>query len=112
MTLAKELNKRITIQRKSHTKDSFGGNVESWTNVGNVWAGVAPVSLTRRRQTKQGGEESVTSIPIKVRFGVDVAIDDRILFRGATYEVKQIENPGFANRVLVLTCESLPLGAI
>jgi SPP1 family predicted phage head-tail adaptor len=111
MNLARELNKRITIQRKSVAKDSYGGNVESWPVVAEVWAGVAPPSLTRRRQTTQGGEESIATVPVKVRFGVNVEVDDRIIFRGAAYEVKHVENVGFDNRVLILTCVSLPLGA-
>lgn len=111
MSFAKELNKRVSIQRKSVTKDSYGGNVESWVAIGKVWAGVAPASLTRRRQTKQGGDESIATIPIKVRFGADVEVDDRVEFRAEIYEVKHVENVGFANRVLILTCELLPQGA-
>lgn len=112
MSLAKELNKRITIKRKTCAKDGYGGNVESWTVIGQVWAGVAPPSLTRRRQTKQGGEESIATVPVKVRFGADVQVDDRVECRGVLYEVKHVDNVNFSNRVLILTCEALPQGAL
>jgi SPP1 family predicted phage head-tail adaptor len=46
------LNKRIILQSRSGTKDTVGGQSETWTNVATVWAMLEP-SFGRELLTAQ-----------------------------------------------------------
>jgi SPP1 family predicted phage head-tail adaptor len=43
-----KLQQRITVQRRSTTLDAYGQEINSWTNIGTVWAEVKPLSGTEK----------------------------------------------------------------
>ena len=49
-----KLDKRITLQSRSATLDSYGQEIDSWTDVATVWANVKPV----------GGREKLRSMQV------------------------------------------------
>lgn len=49
------LDKRITIQRRSATKDSYGQEVNQWVDIATVWANIKPI----------GGRERLRSMVVE-----------------------------------------------
>lgn len=102
---AGELNERVTIQRRSSTRDAMGGQIETWQVRATLWARVQPMSAGeqyRRQQIQAKADWKVT-----IRYNGDVLPSDRLSWRGRTFEIKGILNPDMRRRFLDLACEEL-----
>lgn len=62
------LDKRITIQRRSSTKDSYGQEIDSWTTIAQVWAQVKPMGGRERMRTAAMVVESILTHTVTVRY--------------------------------------------
>lgn len=62
------LDKRVTIQRRSATKDSYGQEIDSWTTIAQVWAQVKPLGGRERMRTAAMVVESILTHTVTVRF--------------------------------------------
>lgn len=59
-----QLDKRITIQRRSQTLDAYGQQVDSWSTVADCWADVRPV----------GGREKLSAMAMQADLTHTVAV--------------------------------------
>lgn len=97
------LNRRITIQRRTVTVDSHGGRVESYFNLATVWASLD------HPQTGSG-EDMANALKIATQNTVfviwkrDVQFTDRITYNGNVYDITRIAEIGL-NQYLQLTAE-------
>lgn len=48
-----QLNKQVTIQVRSSTRDAVGGQVETWADVVTVWAAIRPPSSSIMRSARE-----------------------------------------------------------
>lgn len=62
------LDKRVTIQRRSATKDSYGQELDSWTTIAQVWAQVKPLGGKERMRNAAMVVESILSHTVTVRY--------------------------------------------
>ena len=62
------LDKRITIQRRSSTKDSYGQEIDSWTTIAQVWAQVKPMGGRERMRNTAMVVESILTHTVTVRY--------------------------------------------
>lgn len=85
---AGELRERITLQRNTPTRDGFGAEVPSWATVATVWAKVVATSGNEQINQSIGVATTVYSITIRARDDVDTNM--RILYEGATLEIKAV----------------------
>jgi SPP1 family predicted phage head-tail adaptor len=46
-------DQKVAIQHLSTTTDDYGGEIETWTDVGTVWAQYVPGTGSERRQAAQ-----------------------------------------------------------
>lgn len=58
------LNKRITVQRRSATKDDYGQEQNSWSAVATVWANIKPI----------GGREKLRAMAIESELSHTIAV--------------------------------------
>jgi SPP1 family predicted phage head-tail adaptor len=86
---AGRLRHMVTLQQKTATRDEFGGEIETWTDVLSAFAEIDPwlmrERLTMRRQT---GE---SAIGFRVRSSVTASLGDRLVFDGVNYNVVDID---------------------
>lgn len=104
-TTAGELRERVTVQRRSSTRDAIGGQIEIWQVRATLYAKVQPMSAGeqyRRSQLQAKADWKVT-----IRYNGDVLPTDRLSWRGKTLEIKGILNPDMRRRFLDLACEEL-----
>ncbi len=62
------LDKRVTVQRRSSTKDSYGQELDSWTTIAQVWAQVKPLGGKERMRNAAMVVESILTHTVTVRY--------------------------------------------
>lgn len=62
------LDKRVSIQRRSSTKDSYGQEIDSWTTIAQVWAQVKPLGGKERMRSTAMVVESILTHTVTVRY--------------------------------------------
>lgn len=104
---AGKLDRRITIQRRVTTLDSYGQQSTGWTNIATVWANVKPVGGQERMRS--GALESTLTHTIMVRYQVDLmpAIEAdawRILYGSRVMQITAARDLQDARRWIVFEC--------
>jgi len=97
---AGKLRHQITLQRKSLTPDEYGGPVETWTDVGTVWASVEPLQGRELTNAQTVNAETTTKITMRYVSGVTAA--DRIVFGGRFYNLQSVIDPEMKHRELII----------
>ena len=91
---ARQLRQRVTIQSKTQVADGMGGFTETWSAGNDLWAMWQPSNGTERVQAM--GIEPTVSVKAVIRFRGDgngapyYSAEDRLTFRGRTYNIKAI----------------------
>ena len=85
---AGKMDRRITLQRKSSSQDSFGEAIDTWADISTVWAEVVPVSGNERFVSQQVIAEADTLFKIRYMSGLTPL--DRVVYDGRTYDVKGV----------------------
>lgn len=83
-----ELTERVTIQTATATRDAYGSETITWSNVATVWA----------RVVERGGREPlladrpvmVVSYEVVIRAGRAVSHADRLVWRGLTLQIETV----------------------
>ena len=99
------LRRRITLQTRTTTQDSFGGQSTTWIDVASVWASIEP----------SGGRELMTAQAMNIEAPSTITIRWQPAFRdpkavaamravygSRIYNIHASENPEERNSVLVL----------
>lgn len=105
---AGDLNRRITLEALTQTKDGEGGMVDSWAALASmpVWAKVANLSGNERRATTHGGQlpEARTEFTIRYRAGITSKM--RVSYGAKLYNIRHINDFAEEHCFLVLTCDT------
>ena len=96
------LRHRVTIEQKVPTRDTFGGEVETWTLVATVWASVEPLQGREYLAARQLQAELTTRIRIRRRTGILPQM--RVVWGSHTYDIQAVIEPESGRRELQLMC--------
>lgn len=100
---AGSLDRRVTIQSPSESKNSIGEGVKSWSTVATVWAAIEP--LSSRELLAQRREVSDVSTRIRIRYRPGITAAMRIVHGSNVYRIDgspiDVEDE---QRELVLNC--------
>lgn len=97
------LDSVIYIQKPATTSaDEYGTPIESWELVAKMRAAVLQYSLDDREG--QRGSTSETSITFRTRYLAGANLDQRVIYDGDAYTIRQIKELG-RGRGLDLICE-------
>lgn len=94
------LNRRVTIQQKSASRDAYGGEAITWTTVAIVWAAVLPLRGREYMAIREAGAELTTRFVIRYRSGVTPAM--RIVHGDAHYDIVEVIDSEDGHRFLEL----------
>lgn len=89
---AGDLNRRITVLRRSAGVDSFNEPVDTWTSLTTVWASMTPISDGER--LRAGETLAQRAARFVIRYSATAAsVDprDRLTFDGDTYEINGVK---------------------
>lgn len=104
-----KFNRIVSIQRKTTTTDSYGGQVATWTTYATVWASVMPLK-GRELIAAQAAQSEVTT-RIGMYYRADVRPADRILHGSNIYNIMSVIDPEDGHRELqIMTTTGLNEG--
>lgn len=90
---AGSLNKRITIERRVSTTDSWGQPTEAWETIATVLADIRTVSgLAAIRNEMQVGGTEVSRTPVSIRIRKRSGIDHtmRVVYQSSIFEIRDV----------------------
>lgn len=100
---AGELRHRVTIQNVTKVSDNEGGFTSSWADANTIWAAI------KSMRAKQIGEYRSINVEathlIKVRGGIDIEENQRIIFGIRIFEVLTVENEKEQNVTKWIVCK-------
>lgn len=96
------LRHRVTIESKTITRDTFGGQVVTWGTVANCWASVEPLKGREFLEGRRAEAEVSTRILIRYRAGVLPGM--RVTWGDRVYDIQAVIENKSARRELWLMC--------
>jgi SPP1 family predicted phage head-tail adaptor len=107
MLYAGKLNQRIALQVPAIGKDASGGITKAWSDTAtNVPAAVRHMSGTERQATSVGGQVAEARTEFTLRYRPGVTAQMRVLYRGAVYNVRHVNDFMARREFLILTCDT------
>ena len=103
MIAAGKLNKRVTIQQQTITRDSYGAETIAWTTFATVWAAVEP--LRGEEYFKALQQQANTMIKVTIRYKTGVKATMRFKYGNRYLYIEDIVNFNEANESLVCMCK-------
>lgn len=96
---AGQLNRRITIERRTAGQDAAGQPLTTWETVAQVWANFrAPSGAASAERLAADREASLTTYSVRIRYRTDITAGMRVTEAGAVYDINQVI-PDAAGRV-------------
>lgn len=86
------LDRRITIQTLTVTRDSYGGKVEAWADLATVWAAAVPWRGSEAVAADQ--VVALAEFRFQLRYRDDFDAKARIQFDGVAYDIIRIDEIG------------------
>lgn len=93
------LDRIIEIQRRVVTRDSFGGEVETWEEVDTVWARVNQTGIDERFENEANRERATRDARMTILFrdGIDETM--RVIYDEQAWDIRGIAELGFKNKL-------------
>lgn len=99
------LDRRITIQARTMSRDDTGSRIESWVDLVSVWA--KREKETADESTIAGSERPRQRLTWKIRHRVVDSTSHRITYKGDTFEIVGITEAGGRENFLILETYAL-----
>lgn len=96
------LNRQITIQQYTATRDSYGGEVQTWADLATVWAKKAHRTSREFFAAQKTNAETTDMFIIRFRSGITTKM--RVTFDGKTYDISGADDPDGNRRELQILC--------
>lgn len=89
------MDRRITIQRATETRDDFNNVVKTWSTLKTVWAEKRDVSDSERISSQEVGADITTRFWIEwYRDLEDLNPKDQLVYNGNTYRITAVKEMG------------------
>jgi SPP1 family predicted phage head-tail adaptor len=106
MAFSAGLNKLVVLQTCTQGKDAAGGATKVWADFDEVWAGIRNLSGEEKRSTAHGGQAAIARTEITIRYHPDVNERMRVVYNGAYYNIRHVNNWNEQNWKMILTCDT------
>ena len=104
---AGRLDRRIIIQQKTVTFDSFGDETESWTELSTVWANV--IVKSGRESFNNDQEIAERTVIFRIRYLSTVTERMRISYNSVFYDIESIKELGRREGMEISTTVNNPV---
>jgi len=103
---AGELDKQGTIQFLAKSKNSFGEDIETWTDLAtNIWCSIEPVSGSERWLQQERVSEA--TFKIKMRYRANLNSTMRLKYKNRYLQFLAVLNLGEDNKELLIPCKEV-----
>ena len=103
---AGDLKRRITIQQRSASVDTFGQQLVTWSNLLTSWAEIQPTS--GREMVSAEAQQFEISHQITIRYRSTITPAMRVLYEGRVFEIMSVLDQDTQHRRLTLMCSEGP----
>ena len=97
------LDRIVELQELRITRDRFGGEVESWSEIEKVWANVKQSGTSERFQNDADRAIALRNATIRIRWRGDVQETGRVVYDGFPWDIKGIAEIGFRRESWILS---------
>ena len=95
----------VELQARRVTRDSFGGEVVSWSEIDKVWANVKQTGTSEDFDNDANLAVALRNATMRIRWRDDVQETSRVVYDGFPWDIKGIGELGF-RRELELICQT------
>lgn len=88
------LDRRIVIESYTATRDSLGGEVQTWATHTTVWAGVMYKELQSDETQMAGSQVAAKKVNFRVRYLSTVTEKMRVSFESEYYDILSVTHEG------------------
>lgn len=107
MIQAGKLNQRITLQVLTISKGTSGGANKAWADVAtSIPAAVRNMSGNERQASSAGGQVAEARTEFIIRYRAGVTAQMRVLYQGAVYNIRHVNDFMARRESLILTCDT------
>lgn len=97
-----DFDRRITIQQRSVSQDTYGQRVVTWTTLLSCWADIQPMASP---ETVQGEATlSVITHQIVVLYRASITAAMRVLYQGRVLDIMSVVDDSMNHELLTLMC--------
>lgn len=107
---AGRLDRRVTLQRLSVSRDGAGAALHAYTDVATVWAAVEPVKGDEFAQADK--TMSSVSHRLLLRYRADVEPTWQVLYGRRRFAIQAVLNSQESRRELQLMCREIRTGEV
>jgi SPP1 family predicted phage head-tail adaptor len=117
MTLVRsgDLNRRVTLQQRSTSQDSFGERSQTWLDVMTVWAAIEPLSGRELELAQKLSSEVTHRLTVRYQSSLTdtrAVAGMRALYKSRIFNIQAAMNEDEANvRIHLLATEGLNDGS-
>lgn len=106
---AGELNKWISIKKRTIVKNDFGEEIETFTTWCNVWAKMERKLVTSLAEMREVDEKLKirNAYRITIRYLDGLREDMKIVYKTKTFRILNIENVFESDKKIILNCEEV-----
>lgn len=105
---AGKLRHLVQLQRRVVTRDTYGGGIEEYHDIAEVWARIQPLRGEEYFKAQQITSSLDTKITIRYLYGLEPI--DRVVFGNRIYGVHALINPDEKNAEMQLMCSEVKSG--
>lgn len=95
----------MSLQRRVVVRDSFGGEIEKWFDVEDVWAGVNQTGTSERFENNAARKVPLRNATFTIGWRADVSETSRVVYDGFPWDIKGIAEIGY-RRGLTVYCQT------
>ena len=90
-----QLDRIVTIQQRTATRDSFGGEVVTWVDLATAWARVTPRSAREQFENDANVTIASTTAVFRIRYRGDLDVTMRVVYEdGSEWDIEGIVEVG------------------
>ena len=101
----RRLDRIVELQARLITRDSFGSEVERWSEIDKVWANVNQTGTSEDFENDANRNVALRNSIIRIRWRDDVQETSRVVYDGFPWDIKGIAELGY-RRELELYCQT------
>ena len=98
-----DLNRRVELQALVKVLTTTGGFTQTWSSVATIWAKIKNTSGSELLHADQLGATSFSDFTIRYRANINETM--KIVYRGADYQIRHINNIEEADLFMVVKGE-------
>ena len=99
------LDRIVELQSRTVMRDSYGGEIVSWSEIDKVWAHVNQTGVSENFENESDRVIALRNATIRIRWRDDVQETSRVVYDGFPWDIKGIGEIGY-RRELELFCQT------